>query len=245
MSRKCKKVEESNRPKVPTYIVTYSDMVTLLLTFFVMLLSLANTRDIIRFKQGQEAFIRSIKQFGLGMVYGRKSRPDFGHVKERFFVPKPNKSHFGRMISAKEEETRKIFKTINENAETMRSQIVAKNTNFSVTNIYFPAGETTLDNSSQKYLSQFCMDFQRRPDFKGVKVCVLGLANDATGGRSQWILSAQRAKAVADFIKDALPSEYKWPIYSWGIGSGGTWLGENSSVSKQSQILFTILRSDI
>ena len=97
MSRKGRKAVEDSKPKVPAYIVTFSDMVTLLLTFFVMLLSLAQTQSIIRFKQGQEAFIRSIKQFGLGMVYGRKSRPDMGHVKERFYVSEPDKFCVGKL----------------------------------------------------------------------------------------------------------------------------------------------------
>ncbi|MHC4291149.1 MAG: flagellar motor protein MotB, partial [Planctomycetota bacterium] len=38
------KVPEESKTPVPSYIVTYSDMITLLLTFFVMLLSLAETQ---------------------------------------------------------------------------------------------------------------------------------------------------------------------------------------------------------
>jgi len=244
LSRKSKKVVEDTKPGVPAYIVTFSDMVTLLLTFFVMLLSLANTQSTIRFKQGQEAFIRSIKQFGLGMLYGQRSRPDMGHIKERFYVSEPDKSYSGRMISAKEEETQQIFKKIKKNTETMRSQIVASKTNFSVTDIHFSVGDSTLDDSAKIFLGQFCADIQSRPDSKSVKVCVLGIGNDETDEKSQWILSAQRAKAVADFMQDILPSGSKWPIYSWGVGPGDRWTGQNNSNSKQSHILMTILRSD-
>ena len=244
MSRKGKKAVEEKGPKVPAYIVTFSDMVTLLLTFFVMLLSLAQTQSLIRFKLGQEAFIRSIKQFGLGMVYGRKSRPDLGYIKERFYIEEPDKLYFGRMISATEEEIQQIFKKIKKNTETMRSQIVADKINFSATDIHFPVGDAALDDSAKRFLRQFCADLQNRPDSKGLKVCVLGLGTDETTERAQWILSAYRAKAVADFMQDILPSESKWPIYSWGIGAGGTWTGQNSPISKESHILVTILRSD-
>ena len=41
MSRKRKSSEEGKLP-VPAYIVTFSDMITLLLTFFVLLLSMAS-----------------------------------------------------------------------------------------------------------------------------------------------------------------------------------------------------------
>ncbi len=244
MSKRRKKVVKDGKRGVPTYIVTFSDMVTLLLTFFVMLLSLAQTQSLMRFKLGQEAFIRSIKQFGLGMVYGRKSRPDMGFIKERFYVSEPDKLYLGRMISAKEEETQQIFKKINKNTETMRSQIVASNTNFSVTDIHFSVGDATLDDSAKTFLGQFCADLQSRPDSKSVKVCVLGIVNDETDEKSQWILSAQRAKAVADFMQDTLPSNSKWPIYSWGAGPGDSWTGQNKSNSNQSHMLMTILRSD-
>jgi len=43
--RQARPVIEDDKPKVPSYIVTFSDMVTLLLTFFVMLLSLAEVQD--------------------------------------------------------------------------------------------------------------------------------------------------------------------------------------------------------
>jgi len=32
------------------------------------------------------------------------------------------------------------------------------------------------------------------------------------------------------------------PVYSWGAGSGGAWVGEDSMVSEKSQILIAILR---
>ena len=44
MSRRYRSKGEEGS-KVPAYIVTYSDMVTLLLTFFVMLMSLAQFQD--------------------------------------------------------------------------------------------------------------------------------------------------------------------------------------------------------
>ena len=167
-----------------------------------------------------------------------------GHVKERFYVREPDKSYRGRMINAKEEETQQIFKKINKNTETMRSQIAANKINFSVTDIHFSVGDATLDDSAETFLRQFCADLQNRPDSKSVRVCVLGIGNDETAERSQWILSAQRAKAVADFMQDTLPSGSKWPIYSWGIGPGDSWTGQNNPNSRQSHILLSILRSD-
>ena len=56
--------------KVPAYIVTFSDMVTLLLTFFVLLLTLAQVQDPELFNQGRDSFLESVRYFGLGALLG-------------------------------------------------------------------------------------------------------------------------------------------------------------------------------
>ncbi len=71
MSREHRVIKEGS-PKVPAYIVTFSDMVTLLLTFFVMLLSLASVQDPELFNRGRGAFAQTIKDLGLGILYGKK-----------------------------------------------------------------------------------------------------------------------------------------------------------------------------
>jgi outer membrane protein OmpA-like peptidoglycan-associated protein len=239
-------VTEPEGPKVPAYIVTFSDMTTLLLTFFVMLLSLANVQDPELFYRGRGSFIQSLRELGLGMLYNRKRGPDFGRVKIKYFIKTPDKSFPGRIIDAKEEEIRRIFKEVKRSVETLPSQIVAKKTNFSISKVHFSPGESTLNEAAKKFLNEFCLDLQVAGQDLGseaIKLYVLGLARDEATERQQWILSAKRAKAVADFLHDTLPSASNWPVYSWGAGPGGDWLGQDSPVSEQSQILIAVLRA--
>ncbi|MHC4646031.1 MAG: flagellar motor protein MotB, partial [Planctomycetota bacterium] len=114
MTTKRRTVEESG-PKVPAYIVTFSDMVTLLLTFFVMLLALASTRDPELFNKGRGAFVQAIQDFGLGILYGMKDKPDFGHVKNKYFIKTPDRHYEGRTIDEKEERVRRLFKSLDQN----------------------------------------------------------------------------------------------------------------------------------
>ena len=72
-----KKAVEGGGPKVPGYIVTYSDMVTLLLTFFVMLLSLSNVQDPELFNKGRDSFLESLRCIGLGILFGRREMAGF------------------------------------------------------------------------------------------------------------------------------------------------------------------------
>jgi len=218
-------------------------MTTLLLTFFVMLLSLATVQNPELFYKGRGAFLQSMKELGLGMLYNRKRGPDFGSVKIKYFIDTPDKRFPDRSIDAKEEEIRRVFKDVRRSMKTLPSQIVAKKTNFSITNIRFPPGQATLNEPAKRFLTEFCLLLQQDSGSKPIKLYVLGLAGDEATEKQQWILSARRAKVVAAFLQGTLPSASNWPVYSWGAGPGGNWVGQDSPISRRSQILIAVLRT--
>ena len=235
---------EENRPKVPAYIVTFSDMVTLLLTFFVMLLSLANVQDPALFDRGRDSFLKSMSGLGLGMLMGRKEKPNLGEEKPKYFIGNPDKGFKGRTIDAREENIRRIFQSVSRSMTTMRSKIVAEKSNFAVTNIRFRRGDATVNKAARGFLTKFSVDLQDSAGSEPVKLYVLGMAGEEAIDKQRWIVSAKRAQAVADFLQDILPSGSRWPIYSWGAGPGGDWVGEESPISRQSQILIAVLRAN-
>ena len=247
---------EGKGPKVPGYIVTFSDMTTLLLTFFVMLLSLAQVQDEELFHTGRESFLRSMSHLGLGIFGGRKPKPYFGNIKVKYFIGMPDKFFQGRTIDAREEGVRRIFQKMSESVKAMPSQMVGAQASFSVTNIRFPPGDATLSEGAKGFLTRFCLDLGSGAHSAPVGLYVLGLAGDEPTEREQWILSARRAQAVADFIRAALPTGLasgapyggvgrfpQWHVYSWGAGPGGLWVAQDSPVSERSQILIAVLRA--
>ena len=248
MSRKHQVIEEKG-PKAPAYLVTFSALATLLMLFFVLLLTLAEEQDegILgkgQYAETQESFLRSIRTFGLGERYGKKQRPDFGNTKLKYSVTNPDEDTTVKTIDAKEEDIRRIFKKISQSIKTTPSQLVAKKANFSVTNISFSPGEVQLNEPAKKFLTRFALDLQQDAGSQEIKLYVLGLANDEQSGKRQWMLSAMRAQAVADFLNDVLPSQFQCPVYSWGAGPGGCWVTPDSPISKQSQILIAVLRAN-
>lgn len=239
-----RRTSEQSGPKVPGYIVTYSDMVTLLLTFFVMLLSLANVQDPALFDVGRDSFLESIRGMGLGLLFSKREMSNLGNVKNRHFVSEPDETFEHRCIDSQEEETRRILAQLAQSTTILRSQMEAIRTNFSVTNIHFGAGEATLDESAKKFLAEFCSNLQQGPDSQPVTLYVLGLARDAVTEKQQWVLSAKRAQAVAEFIQSTLPSmSGKWAVYTCGVGPESDWVRQDSPISKQSQILIAVLRA--
>jgi len=229
--------------KVPGYIVTYSDMVTLLLTFFVMLMTLAQFQDAQLYKKGRDSFLQAIGKMGIGLLVGGVEKPDFGHVKIKYFV-KPSEANLkGRSIDANEELLRKLFKKVDETFETMPSEMGGLESSFSVADVHFARGEAVLDEAGKRFLTDFSLALQQSPDFEGLKLYVLGLAGKGAGAKEQWILSARRAKAAAEFLRASFPSGGQRPVYSWGAGPGDGWIGPDSAVSSQSQIMIAVLSS--
>lgn len=254
MKRKSKTTEEQG-PKVPGYIVTFSDMVTLLLTFFVMLLTLADVQDPELFDKGRDSFIESLRYVGLGSLIGRQQKPNLGNLKTIHNIPNPDQTSERRTIDAKAEELYRIFETLKQSMTTMSSQLTAERVNFSVTNIHFLPGSTDLDKPAMTFLTEFCRDLHLGTSGKSGMLYVLGLAPDVTTEKEQWILSARRAESVAQFMRKSMDSAtgvqqqqgfseslLNWSVYSWGAGPGGEWAGPDSFISEHSQILIAILR---
>jgi len=243
LSRK-KLIPEILPPKVPGYIVTFSDMVTLLLTFFVMLLTLANDQDPEMFNKGRDSFIRSLRYVGLGMFFGRQDMPAFGSVKTRYYIDTDEQPSTLRTLDSEKEKVRRILEQISQVGTIIPSEMVADETRYSVTKVHFAPSEGELDDRARKYLSEYCAGWREVGGIENIKIYVLGLAADESTPARQWQLSARRAKVVADFLNKALSSRLQRPVYSWGGGPGGDWVDAESPISEESHILIASLRSN-
>jgi len=248
---------EEGGPKVPGYIVTFSDMVTLLLTFFVMLLSLAHVQDPELYGKGRDAFLESIRCVGLGMLMGRQGTPALGDFKPKYQIKNPEDTTDRRTIDERVEQAHRILDELRKLIKIVPPQTTARKTSFSVASVHFPPGRAELDISAKKFLTGFCRDLQQDVSRSGVELYVLGLAPHEKNAREKWVLSGQRAEAVAAFLRNTLSSssgigrqtgllanQSQLPIYSWGAGQGGDWVGPDSPFSEQSQILIGIMRTN-
>ncbi|HOK94930.1 MAG TPA: flagellar motor protein MotB [Anaerohalosphaeraceae bacterium] len=237
---KSRKKQESGSPNVPAYIVTFSDMVTLLLTFFVMLLSLAQVRDPELFNRSRNAFIAHIDCYGLGMLTGKQLVPELGELKIKYQTPAPDEKPPQRIIDSKEEDLRRLFQKVIKSMHAVRTEIEIRPSDYTVTSIVFPRGQAALKDADQKYLSQFAMHLQQKAA-ETIEIYVLGLAGDESTEKNQWIISSLRAQNVADFLRE---SGIQCPVYAWGAGAGGHWLSQEKCDSEQTHILLAVRRVD-
>jgi len=228
--------------KVPAYIVTFSDMVTLLLTFFVMLMTMAAFQDPELFNKGRDSFFKSLHSFGLGMLFGGVENPYFGQTKLKYYVKDADQQSESRSLDAKEEQVRRLLKRLRAFADMFPLEVAPGRTDFTVAGFRFAPGGAALDAGAKSYLTNWSLNLQRDPDFDTVKLYVLGLACEQGQQKQLWLLSARRAEAVATFLRASFPAGRRPPVYSWGAGPGGQWTGPDSVVSEGSQILIAVLR---
>lgn len=250
MSRKAP-TEESYQ--VPLWIITFSDMTTNLLTFFVLLLSMGHMRDETLFDQGQAlTYLESVRR-----GFGLKKTFDFGNIKVKYHTSERDDLPDPRMIDAREEDIRRIFAKLCRSMKMMSSPVAPPHTDFLMTDIRFGQGQAALNERAQASLRRLARHVQETGGSEQGTIYVLGLAGDGMTEQDQWLLSARRARAAAEFLERTLSAAsglrrqhsllrnpFQWTVYSWGVGPGGDWAGPNSPISGQSQILIAVLRGN-
>ncbi|MCD6174910.1 MAG: OmpA family protein [Planctomycetes bacterium] len=237
------KVLKDLKIPVPAYIVTYSDMITLLLTFFVMLLSLAETQvDEHKFMAGRYSFKSAVADFGLsGFLINKNSGPGLEHPKPKYRIDEGEDEENDRSIDVETEKVRRILLEVERMMKISPSHICGMDKTFLQPGINFQPGSWDIDADAQKKISALCEQIKVDYTLQEPILYVLGLAADAKSDRQQWIVSSQRAKAVADAIRTQIPENLKWPVFCWGAANGGEWVGRNGQTTQNNHILIAVL----
>jgi flagellar motor protein MotB len=237
-----KKASEEKGPSAPEWIVTFSDMITLLLTFFVMLQSMAKERiEDHKFEIGRASLQRALTSFGISGTTKPDIKTNFEKPKPQYAVEEGEDQANDRSLDAQTEMMRRLLWDIENMAKISPSPIEGRNRVYMPTDIHFDTGKTDLNSQTRTFLTQYCHQLAINFTGQETTIYILGIAAAEQSERQQWLLSARRAQAVAEFIKKQQPPESKWFVYSWGAGSGGEWVGQNGLVSSQTEITIAVL----
>jgi len=238
MSRK-RKVSEDEKAIVPMYIVTFANILILLLAFFVLLLTLAEEKTeeqtMVQIKAGLNAFKHAFSDFGMGRGLG------FDYPKAKYKVEEGQDEPGGRSIDSKMEMVRRKLLKLERTMKISPSQIVGVSKTFTVADIHFNRGGWVLNKPAKQFLTTYCRQLEESLGAGAVTLYVVGLAVSEASERGQWQVSARRAEAVASFIKVSLGEQSNWSVYSWGAGPGGDWSGSGGVISKQTDIMIVAL----
>ncbi|HUT02218.1 MAG TPA: flagellar motor protein MotB [Phycisphaerae bacterium] len=244
------KRKSEDPPRAPTWIVSFSDMVTLLLAFFVLLQSFARVQDPELFFVGQGSFKRAIAGMGLpSWLLGRQDKPRREHIglKHPMEEGEPVKPE-PKTKDADGEKIRRMFADLKKELETSASDLSQKTIRVEPTPIRFEGPADRLSQSAKEYLQQFALDTQQTVRRESVRYYVVGLAADASGAGRQWAVSARRAASVEAYLSQLLAAGRRrrdgWSIYSWGAGAGGPWCQERGFLPERTHIVIAVVEEN-
>lgn len=226
-----KQVEESSF-EVPAWIVSYSDMVTLLLSFFVLLQSFAHEQTPELFNMGRGSFQTVIHNYGLP-VWNKGRNQNF---KRQWFIRRysdtPAEEKSRPIINAEEERLQKLFQQVKRQFDTASAQMEIIPVRVEASPVRFSRDSASLNGEARQYLNQLAVDLQNNIAPENSGVYLVGLAPEEAGSQKQWMLSTRRAEAAKQYLRERLEGKQQtWPLYAWGGGRvfgrfpEGTYLG--------------------
>jgi outer membrane protein OmpA-like peptidoglycan-associated protein len=238
-------------PTVPLWIVTFTDMTTNLLTFFVLLLSMGHIRDDSLFDEGQRISLLFLESVKAG--FGIRAAPNLQHEMVKYTVDKPEQPK-GITKDAREEQTRRLFDTLQRSMQTLPSQLKGSRVEFSVANVRFAPDQAVLDEAGRHWLSRFCLNVRHNLDPATTMLYVVAVADNGTAEAQSRLLAAHRSRAVATFLRQNLSTPATgrspgaadgaaWRVFWWSAGPGTSWAGQDSPNPGQSQILIAAMKT--
>jgi len=242
-----KKSPEKKGCSVPGYIVTFSDMITLLLTFFVLLLSMAEEQDDMKFEAGRKSVQKALRSAGftsMGLMFSARNKGSFEYDSIQYRVDKGENEEDDTPVDPETEKTRRQMMDIEELMKITPSHIAGSSANFQITNINFEPQSWTLDESEQQFLSKYADELKETFTDQTPIIYVVGLATNESSDKKIWEVSARRAQETANLIRKELGSDRDWNIYSWGAGPGGEWIGREGILNKEAQIMIAVITKD-
>jgi chemotaxis protein MotB len=244
-----KKRQEDEAEGTPAWIVSFADMITLLLAFFVLLQSFAQEQDPELFHEGQGAFRRSIAGFGIpDLLFGKPQVLEGPTQKKRHPTEESNESIINRqrVIDARDARIRHAFERIKEAIDTKTSEKVPDPTNIMSTPIRFEPGSAELNAAARKYLVDVAGELGRNLNPTRVRFVIVASAPDHPEGKLRWTLSTERSKAVSKFIQGVLAgvSEQQWTLISMGNGTSTPQYPNQTTTTRQEFVRIVIMGAE-
>jgi hypothetical protein len=200
--------------KVPIWIVSFADMITLLLSFFVMLQTMAHTRDGTLFCAAQDSFRRSIAGMGIpDLILGKPTITNMDYRRLKYpteDAAEPNlPPNSARIIDAEDEDIRRSFAQMQRQMESRTSNRGELLIQTIQTPIRLDEGSFVLDSRARQYLRDLSADLRQSMSGRSIRIYVIATAQDADEGKERWLLAAQRSRQVEDCLRPALAAELK------------------------------------
>ncbi|HPF12720.1 MAG: OmpA family protein [Planctomycetes bacterium] len=174
----------------PGYMVSFGDMMTLILCFFILLVSMAKERNYGMLAKGIGSFVVQLKSHGLtGVLSGSEKEAIFEQVRRRFNLPPepdPERQAEHSEASDKELLRAETLELLQPHREVATPRVAG-----------FTEGSALLSDASRRYLDQLAPTLRPR---RGQLLVLEGHALESTGDLEPHQLALARAMAVRDYL---------------------------------------------
>ena len=174
----------------PSYMVSFGDMMTLILCFFILLVSMAKERNYGMLAKGIGSFVVQLKSHGLtGVLSGAEKQEIFDQVRRRFNLPPepdPERQAEHKESSSKELLRASAVEFLQPHREVGTPRVAT-----------FVDGSSTLSQATKDYLDQLAPTLRPR---RGQLLVLEGHALDRSGQFAPHHLAQSRAFAVRDYL---------------------------------------------
>jgi outer membrane protein OmpA-like peptidoglycan-associated protein len=224
--------KEEKGEKAPLWILSFGDMVTNFMAFFILMQTFANTQksDFLQTGESVASFVAfPAGSGGPSWLFGR--RPGMGRefgISKYAVEGDPDNAAPERIIDPDDDKLRKAFDDIRRESDTQAADVPAGRMRFFVTPIQFAAGQDSLDASALDFLSGMVAELEQITRDSRRCIYIVGAAPEAAPSKDQLLLSARRAQAVREALAQRLSPETRGDgsrLMAWGIGAGRQGLG--------------------
>jgi flagellar motor protein MotB len=235
---------------VPSWIMSFGDMITNMMAFFVMLQSFSHTQDAGMVSVGRGSFRQAVAGIGLpGWLYGGDDKALQGNHKVKYPTDEaPEDDPKNRVIDADGERIRKAFQDLRSEMETTTSDVNQEPLRAEATPVHFAQGRAELDDFAKGQLKRLAFDLQQTIRTDSVRLYVIGLATDVSDPVQQWTLSARRAHAAEECLAQVFagrPGGKGWGVSSWGAAGGDAWCRKQGFTVGQTSIVVVVVKETV
>ena len=161
------KPEEPSGEKVPLWIISFADMITLLLSFFVMLQTMAKSQDGTLFGASQESFRRAINGMGFpDLLLGKQGLVEMDYHKIQYPTEEASAGTASpepaRVIDADDDTIRRLFEDLKQQMDVQADNPTETLLARMMTPIHFEKGSATLSQKDLDYIVGLAATFPQR-----------------------------------------------------------------------------------
>ena len=200
---------EEHKKGAPAYIVSFSGLMTILLTFFILLCTMANEQEYGLVGAGTGSFVHNINAFGLpGLLPGHRTTVDLGRGRPQFSPPQRSMEEtkgtsadllYRRVIAVEPIRLPRALAQHFKKHKELRLSL----------NVEFEPGSADLTSAARKYLWPLLTRIRMVPYHVGIEAHVGESFKFSEEYGGPWQLSAARAAAIVRYFHDVGGMSYR------------------------------------